>query len=79
MWIEGKSKQLGKFVVTCEFDEVLLLKKKFASVAATSATTLHWISDSRMDLVQMVVYNFDTDIASQNRNLSLSLSLSLSQ
>ncbi|KAJ8018705.1 hypothetical protein HOLleu_43161 [Holothuria leucospilota] len=61
-------KSMSDFGVTCTYDELLRFKKSAA--AAAKNTELTAISDAREGLVQVVVDNFDADIASQNGKVS---------
>ena len=62
-------KTMSDFGVTCTYDELLRFKKSVAAEAAKSAdvTAISTVEDG---LVQVVVDNFDADIASQNGKLS---------
>ena len=72
-------KTMNDFGVTCTYDELLRFKKSVAAAAAKSAE-LTAISKVEDDLVQVVVDNFDADIASQNCKLSThSLAVLLTQ
>lgn len=62
-------KSMSDFGVTCTYDELLRFKKSAAAAAAKN-TELTAISDAREGLVQVVVDNFDADIASQNGKVS---------
>ena len=70
---------MNDFGVTCTYDKVLRFKKSVALVAAKS-TELTANSKVEDGLVQVVVDNFDADIASQNGKLSThSLAVLLTQ
>ena len=70
---------MNDFGVTCTYDELLHFIKSVA-VAAAKSTELTAISKVEDGLVQVVVDNFDADIASQNGKLSThSLAVLLSQ
>ena len=72
-------KTMNDFGVTCTYDELLRFKKSVA-VAAAKSTELTAISKVEDGLVQVVVDNFDADIASQNGKLSThSLAVLLAQ
>ena len=72
-------KTMNDFGVTCTYDELLRFKKSVAVSAAKSAE-LTAISKVKDGLVQVVVDNFDADIASQNGKLSThSLAVVLTQ
>ena len=72
-------KTMNDFGVTCTYDELLRFKKSVAVAAAKSAE-LTAISKVEDGLVQVVVDNFDADIASQNGKLSThSLAVLLTQ
>ena len=62
-------KTMNDFGVTCTYDNLLRFKKSVVVVAAKSAE-LTAISKVEDGLVQVVVDNFDADIASQNNKLS---------
>ena len=62
-------KTMNDFGVTCTYDELLRFKKSVA-VAAAKSTELTATSKVEDGLVQVVVDNFDADIASQNGKLS---------
>ena len=62
-------KSMSNFGVTCTYDELLRFKKSAAAAAAKSSE-LTGISKAEDGLVQIVVDNFDADIASQNGKVS---------
>lgn len=62
-------KTMNDFGVTCTYDELLRFKKSVAVEAAKSAE-LTVISKAKDGLVQVVVDNFDAEMASQNGKLS---------
>lgn len=70
---------MNDFGVTCTYDELLCFKKSVAVAAAKRAEMIA-ISKVEDGLVQVVVDNFDADIASQNGKLSIhSLAVLLTQ
>lgn len=70
---------LQKYGVTCTYDEVLRFKHS-AAKATTMKSSLPGLSTSSESLVQVIVDNFDTDIASQNGKSSThSLAMLLTQ
>lgn len=62
-------KTMSDFGVTCTYDELLMFKKSAAPAAAKN-TELTATSNAREGLVQVVVDNFDANIASQNGRVS---------
>ena len=72
-------KTMNDFGVTCTYDELLHFKKS-AAVATAISFELTAISKIEDGLVQVVVDNFDAEIASQNGKLSThSLAVLLTQ
>ena len=72
-------KTMNDFGMTCTYDELLRFIKSVA-VAAAKSTELTAISKVEDGLVQVMVDNFDADIASQNGKLSThSLAVLLTQ
>jgi len=62
-------KTMSNFGVTCTYEELLHFNKSVAAQAAKSADVTA-VSKAEDDLIQVVVNNFDADIASQNCQLS---------
>ena len=60
---------MNDFGMICIYDELLHFKKSVA-VSAAKGAEVTAISKAEDGLVQIVVYNFDADTASQNAKLS---------
>ena len=72
-------KTLKDYGITCSYDEVLRFKKSAAAAAVSNIDRLE-IQAEKSTMIQVVVDNFDADIASQNGKVSThSLAMILTQ